>query len=485
MVRTPLLSLDLRSLAIWRMGLGGLVLVDILLRARDLQAFYGDQGVLSRQLSLSQTWLGDPYYLFFATGTTTGLVILFGVGALAAICLMVGYRTRVAGFACWAFLISVQLRNPMVINGGDELLRVLMFWTPFLPLGARWSLDAREQESWAHLPNDYRSIATAGIYVQYVLFYLFAAILKSGPEWRQTGEAIYYVFAHNQYTTGFGQRFLAFPEQLRYLTWMVLAVEFLLPVLLVVSMRVRKARGLFLLMAVGFHLAIASVLHLGLFVPITIVCLAVFIPGWWWTDAEKEDAESEVGRRPSGYDLSIPVQVGAGFMIFYLFFVNIYSIEHHHKLPPWAYRVAIYTYQHQHWHLFSPSPNYRGGFFRLEVETPEGVQDILEVEPLQEDGQPRLGSARFRNDRWRRWMQNLVEISREDASGWQASTLDYLLWQWWEKHPEAEVTRARLVYVERMTPPPGEQATSKRIVLAERQERGKLTPRSKPPGVRG
>ena len=49
-------SLDLRALALWRMALGAVVLLDILLRVRDLQAFYGDHGVLSRSLCFRQGW---------------------------------------------------------------------------------------------------------------------------------------------------------------------------------------------------------------------------------------------------------------------------------------------------------------------------------------------------------------------------------------------------------------------------------------------
>ena len=37
-------SLDLRALALWRMALGAVVLLDIVMRATDLQAFYGDDG---------------------------------------------------------------------------------------------------------------------------------------------------------------------------------------------------------------------------------------------------------------------------------------------------------------------------------------------------------------------------------------------------------------------------------------------------------
>ena len=35
-------------------------------------------------------------------------------------------------------LTGIDNRNPLVIDGGDDFLRMLLFWGLFLPLGARW-----------------------------------------------------------------------------------------------------------------------------------------------------------------------------------------------------------------------------------------------------------------------------------------------------------------------------------------------------------
>ena len=45
-----LFAIDLRSLACLRIGVGLLILIDLLLRSRDLVAFYTDQGLLPRSL---------------------------------------------------------------------------------------------------------------------------------------------------------------------------------------------------------------------------------------------------------------------------------------------------------------------------------------------------------------------------------------------------------------------------------------------------
>ena len=35
----------------------------------------------------------------------------------------------------------MESRNPIILHGGDIVLRMMLFWSLFLPLGARWSAD--------------------------------------------------------------------------------------------------------------------------------------------------------------------------------------------------------------------------------------------------------------------------------------------------------------------------------------------------------
>src|SRR5262249_33840418 len=115
---------------------------DLVQRAMDLRAHYSDAGVLPRAALIDQ-FSGDwAISLHLANGTTGFQAFLFTLHALCALCLLVGLRTRLATLACWILCCSLHARNPMVLQGGDDLLRVLLFWSLFLPLGARASVDA-------------------------------------------------------------------------------------------------------------------------------------------------------------------------------------------------------------------------------------------------------------------------------------------------------------------------------------------------------
>ena len=70
-------------------------------------------------------------------GSAAFETIPFLVAGLFAGLLLVGYRTGLATCVSWFMLLSVQARNPIILQGGDVLLRLLLFWGIFLPLGER------------------------------------------------------------------------------------------------------------------------------------------------------------------------------------------------------------------------------------------------------------------------------------------------------------------------------------------------------------
>ena len=133
------LGLDLRSLALFRMCAALVVLADLALRARDLRAHYTDDGVLPQAYFLVDK---TRWSLHLLSGSAYFQAALFVLAAVFALLLLVGYRTRLATFVTWLLLLSLQSRNWMILNSGDVVLRLTLFWSLFLPLGARFSVDS-------------------------------------------------------------------------------------------------------------------------------------------------------------------------------------------------------------------------------------------------------------------------------------------------------------------------------------------------------
>src|SRR5690349_18029748 len=112
-------GLDVRSLALFRIGLALFILYDVVSRSFDLAAHYTDFGVLPRDWAM-RYYTASPIYsawnpawlsLHFLTGSALGISVLFGFQGIVAFALLIGYRTRLATFLSWFLLASLQARN--------------------------------------------------------------------------------------------------------------------------------------------------------------------------------------------------------------------------------------------------------------------------------------------------------------------------------------------------------------------------------------
>src|SRR5688500_13530865 len=129
-IATPreIFSVDLRALAMLRIMLAGLLIYDLFARLGDLAAFYTDFGLLPRDVFLEKFSNSFHFSVHLAGGKVGWLALIFAIHILAAFAMLVGYRTRIATIVSWFLLISLHVRNPMILNGGDVLFRMAFFW---------------------------------------------------------------------------------------------------------------------------------------------------------------------------------------------------------------------------------------------------------------------------------------------------------------------------------------------------------------------
>src|SRR5579872_42470 len=219
--------IDHRSLAAFRVAIALVMFWDLAVRATDLVAHYTDAGVLPRHVLRDLVLTSRPYFSIHTLGGSARFeAALFGVAALCALALLAGFQTRAASVACWFLTCSLHTRNPLILHGGDDLLRLLLFWALFVPLGAAWSVDARRRPRPS--PVVYGSTCswgTAGLLLQLCYVYLFSAALKSHPVWRHDGTAVYLALSIDQFTTPIGRAILPYHGLLKLLTFGTLAME--------------------------------------------------------------------------------------------------------------------------------------------------------------------------------------------------------------------------------------------------------------------
>lgn len=299
-------GIDLRTLALFRLGLGLLLILDLALRARDLAAHYTDIGILPRDVAFGVLSPG-AFSLHLLNGTVWFQAALFVVAALFAAMLMVGFRTRLATITSWVLLLSLQNRNPYILSGEDNLLLLLTFWAMFLPLGARYSVDMALDRRTRELPNAWFSVATLALLVQGMSVYFFSALLKSDPQWIPDGTAVYYALQLDYLVTPFGLWFRQFGELLQGLTWYVWTLELIGPVLIFSPVFHRTLRAAFLAAFVTLHIGFFLCLEIGLFPFVAILMNLAFVPGWMW------DRLAGVLRPAARSSLRIYYDEGCGF----------------------------------------------------------------------------------------------------------------------------------------------------------------------------
>jgi hypothetical protein len=278
-----LFGADLRSLAALRIVLAVLVLGDIASRIPDLYTHYTDEGILPRTALLDEGMISPwQFSLNLMNGESFFQALLFSATVLAALGLLVGYRTRLMTVVVWVFLISIHMRNNLLNGSGEALLDMLLFWGMFLPLGAYWSVDRARQVPAPRLSTRFLSMATVGLFMQIAFVYWFTALLKSDPEWRVDGTALYYALSIDQIATPIGAFLLQFPALLKVLTFATVGLEAFGPFLLFFPFFTGPVRTAAILAFMSFHFGIWLTMSIGIFPWISALCMVCFLPSWFW-----------------------------------------------------------------------------------------------------------------------------------------------------------------------------------------------------------
>jgi hypothetical protein len=278
-----LFSIDLRSLAAFRVLLAIAMLASLIVTLFDVRAFLTDDGILPRS-ALIPTLKPGAVSLYLANGSYAFALTLVLVNIAAAVCLLVGWRTRAATFVCWVLYVSMDVRNFLTLQGGDQLIGLLLFWAMFLPAGAVFSVDAALDPRNRRDEPPLFSVATVGLLLQALYVYFFGALLKSGREWVPDGTAVMLAISLDTYATRLAIWFRDLPALAKGLTFYVWFLEIFSPLLLFFPdrhLRVRStAIGLLVLMHIGFRLFI----NIGHFWLVSIASLASYVPHviWRW-----------------------------------------------------------------------------------------------------------------------------------------------------------------------------------------------------------
>jgi Vitamin K-dependent gamma-carboxylase len=189
------------GVAVMRIVLGSVMTVLYGLHFSQRHFLWGTDAVLTHAdnsaiLAARRTWS-----LYAVFPSAFGAECLYWLGLIVALMFAAGLFTRVTSILFFVFTWSLYLRNPYVLNGGDNLLVILGIYLIFADLGAlsldHGLVDKRHEGSFSWLSGMLHNFAVAACLLQLGIVYFEAGFYKiQGHVWSD-GTAIYYILRSN------------------------------------------------------------------------------------------------------------------------------------------------------------------------------------------------------------------------------------------------------------------------------------------------
>lgn len=277
-------TVDARTLAFFRVCFGLLLFTNLIDRVWgiNLVSFYSNDGVWPNHYALFLPPTHGFWSLLLAFSTPTEVTVACCCIAVVYLLYIVGYRTQLMQVLALICVESLNFRYLLVQHGGDVVVNIIAVWSLFLPLGARWSVDALLASLRRHDEGDVGqlnargwesdrvlSVVSAAFFLMclnFAVIYFFNALHKNGPSWRN-GSAVHDLVWVNRLATPLavwlrthGLQFVS-----PVLTYGTLVVEWSLVFLIVSPWQQRWFRNLAFINIVGLHGGIALLSVLGPF----------------------------------------------------------------------------------------------------------------------------------------------------------------------------------------------------------------------------
>ena len=264
------------SLALFRIAIGAVSFAWALSLLPDFHTFFSARGIEP----IPPSDLGVGGWGVLNTFPNYSVAIALYVALLvASVCLLVGYRARLASVVVFVGVLSFEHRAPSIFNSGDGLLRNVTFLLMLAPVGASLSVDRwrRARDRFWEFPAR-APWALRLVQIQLSAVYLSAVWLKlHAPAWIH-GTAVSYAARLEDFYR------YPLPNVLSHstffssvLTYWTIAVELMVGILV----WNRAARPLVLALGVALHVTVGLNMELGFFSETMLAMyLAFFTPAF-------------------------------------------------------------------------------------------------------------------------------------------------------------------------------------------------------------
>ncbi|SHF95656.1 DCC1-like thiol-disulfide oxidoreductase family protein [Ornithinibacillus halophilus] len=185
--------------------------------------------------------------------------IIFHLGILIAIMFTLGYKTRIVSVLNFIFLFSIHQENPTILDGGDNIMIIVLIYLIFVKTNAYFSVDKYLSQGKVKRYSDnfyvniIHNFGVLAIILQLCILYLNSSLYKVMGEVWQNGTAIYYILQVKEFN-------------LPWVTTIVNSSDFLIVFITYFTILMQLAFPFMLLNRVTKYIALACVvpMHLGI-----------------------------------------------------------------------------------------------------------------------------------------------------------------------------------------------------------------------------
>ncbi|WP_438016813.1 hypothetical protein WMF18_39445 [Sorangium sp. So ce315] len=281
-IREHYCTIDVRTLGLFRLVLGALLMGDCLRHWAEASWIYSNEGVLTNHYHLFHPSSGFNFSLYHAFSSLGEVHVAFALSLFCFFCFFIGWHTRLFSILSFILVTSRDNRIVMIENGGYVVVNLITCWAMFMPTGRRFSVDAlirsyreRQERTAADLADRRRPAWAEQPYVSGIVLlailnlatiYYFNVVNKSGQIWRR-GETVHYVLHLDRMVTGLAvvaREYLPLWTK-KGLTWGVLVLEALLVPWILSPYGRRVTRALAMGGMWGLHGSFGVMMRLGPF----------------------------------------------------------------------------------------------------------------------------------------------------------------------------------------------------------------------------
>ncbi|MEC1177353.1 DCC1-like thiol-disulfide oxidoreductase family protein [Metasolibacillus meyeri] len=260
-----------------RIAFGFIILYNYAIHYSQRYFLWGPNGLIGTSSS-AEPFLYN-YSLYSLNNSNLYFDIIYHLGIIVSILFIFGYKGKRVAILNFIFVWSIMSQNTLILDGGDNIIRILLFYLLFADTTRYFSIDAHVKSSKKHieafsLKNLVHNLAILACLLQVCILYITSGFHKAMGELWQSGTALYYILQVEEFSHPFFKDFI-FSSDIIIVggSYLAVIVQLAYPFLLFNQ----KTKYIGMLGVIGLHTGIFIVMGLFSFSFIMIVNQLLFL----------------------------------------------------------------------------------------------------------------------------------------------------------------------------------------------------------------